>query len=134
MNNIKNTNNIEIPTSIGELIDKISILMVKKMKVSNEIKLKYITEELELLNQKAESFLIDSETNKGLQKLIEINSDLWDIEDEIRDLESKKIFDDTFVLVARKVYKLNDRRFEVKNEINEYYQSSIREIKNYKKY
>lgn len=134
MNNIKNTNNIEIPTSIGELIDKISILMVKKMKVSNEIKLKYITEELELLNQKAESFLIDSETNIGLQKLIEINSDLWDIEDEIRDLESKKIFDDTFVLVARKVYKLNDRRFEVKNEINEYYQSSIREIKNYKKY
>lgn len=134
MNNIKNSNNIEIPTSIGELIDKISILMVKKMKVSSEIKLKYITEELELLNQKAESFLIDSETNKGLQKLIEINSDLWDIEDEIRDLESKKIFDDTFVLVARKVYKFNDRRFEVKNEINEYYQSSIREIKNYKKY
>lgn len=128
------TSNIEVPISVGELIDKISILMVKKQKVTDEKKLTYVKNELEILNKRAEVFFENTDTIENLNKLISVNSELWDVEDEIRDFESKQKFEEGFVETARKVYKLNDARFELKNRINEINNSTIREVKNYKKY
>lgn len=134
MTDIKNENYLEVPVSIGELIDKLSILFVKKSKVSDSQKLKYINEELEILTSKSQIYLETPETKKNLEELVEINSELWEIEDTIRDLEREKRFDTFFVEVARKVYTLNDKRFSVKNKINVSLNSNIREVKNYKDY
>lgn len=134
MTDIKNENYLEVPVSIGELIDKLSILFVKKSKVSDSQKLKYINEELEILTSKSRIYLETPETKKNLEELVEINSELWEIEDTIRDLEREKRFDTFFVEVARKVYTLNDKRFSVKNKINVSLNSNIREVKNYKDY
>lgn len=131
---MNNNNIVEIIISVGELIDKVSILNVKRNKIIDNKKLQYIHQELSVLELKTKLFLDDLETKLSLEKLIEINSELWEVEDKIRDLESKKKFDDSFIELARKVYILNDRRFEEKNKINEYYNSSIREVKDYKKY
>lgn len=129
-----NNSFVEIPVSVGELIDKISILYVKKNKITDVNKLKYVNEELDFLNKISESLIDGTETKKNLQELIKINSELWDIEDKIRFMEHEKNFKEEFIEVARKVYMLNDSRFEVKNYINEKFQSTIREVKSYIKY
>ena len=125
---------IQIPVSVGELIDKLSILHVKKTKVSNEQKLTFINTEFELLYNMSSFYLNDEEISKLYHKLVEINSQLWDVEDELRVIESTKEFDVNFIELSRKVYYTNDERFSIKNKINELTNSDIREQKDYKNY
>ena len=125
---------ITVPVSVGELIDKLSILHVKKTKVSNEHKLTFINTEFELLYNMSSYYLNDEEISKLYHKLVEINSKLWDVEDELRVIESTKEFDVNFIELSRKVYYTNDERFSIKNKINELTNSDIREQKDYKNY
>jgi hypothetical protein len=125
---------ISIPVSVGEMIDKLSILQVKKIKVSNEEKLEFINKEFELLYNFSSEYLNNLEIELIYTKLILVNTNLWDIEDKLRILEKEKKFDTEFIASARKVYFTNDERFRLKNEINLLTSSEIREIKDYVKY
>lgn len=126
---------INIDVSAGELLDKISILEIKYSKIEDESKLKNITTELASLNAVAKQTLSKYENlKKRLQELKEINLILWGVEDEIRKKESKREFDNEFIRLARDVYYTNDKRFEVKNLINQELGSYIKEEKHYKKY
>ena len=125
---------INTPVSLGELIDKISILHIKNINIKDEEKLKLIREELELLNQTLNKHIKKNDIQNYLDSLIEINSKLWVIEDDIRDCERKKKFDQTFIDLARSVYFTNDKRSEVKLEINKKFGSKIIEVKSYEEY
>jgi predicted RNA-binding protein with EMAP domain len=125
---------IQAPVSVGELIDKLSILHVKQTKITNEEKLEYINKEFELLYNLSSSYLDNLEIESLYHQLVEINSKLWDIEDKLRVLETEKRFEGEFVDYARKVYFTNDERFRLKNEINKISNSEIREVKEYVKY
>jgi hypothetical protein len=125
---------VSIPVSVGEMIDKLSILQVKKIKVSNEEKLEFINKEFELLYNFSSEYLNNLEIELIYSKLILVNTNLWDIEDKLRILEKEKKFDTEFIASARKVYFTNDERFRLKNEINLLTSSEIREIKDYVKY
>ena len=127
---------IEIPVSVGELLDKLSIVEIKRMKIKNKEKLAYLNLEYELLNEKVKHIrnISEKDFDNFYSSLMEINSKLWDIEDEIRALEGKKQFDQDFIDLARNVYITNDMRFEVKSDINKYFGSTIveqKELKNY---
>ena len=122
---------ITIPISIGELIDKLSILYIKKIKISNPEKLEFINEEFELLYNISSYYLNDENISKLYHTLVKINLKLWEIEDEIRNNENSKIFDSHFIHLARQVYQTNDERFSIKNKINELSNSEIREQKEY---
>ena len=125
---------ISTPVSLGELVDKISILHIKNINIKDEEKLKLIREELELLNQTLNKHINNSDIQNYLDSLIEINSKLWTIEDDIRDCERNKKFDQTFIELARSVYFTNDKRSEVKLEINKKFGSKIIEVKSYEEY
>jgi hypothetical protein len=125
---------ITIPVSVGELIDKLSILHVKQLKISNEEKLEYVNKEFELLYNLSSYYLNNQEVENLYHQLVEINKKLWDIEDKLRVIESENNFDLEFIDLARKVYFTNDERFRLKNKINLTTLSEIREIKDYKKY
>jgi hypothetical protein len=125
---------ITVPVSVGELIDKLSILHVKKIKISNEEKLLFINKEFELLYNMSSGYLDDDNIIKLYHQLVEINSKLWEVEDELRILESTKNFDSSFIELARKVYYTNDERFSLKNKINEITNSEVREQKDYISY
>lgn len=125
---------IQIPISIGELIDKLSILEVKKQNVKDPIKLKHINTEFILLKEKSEKYLEDIEIKNIYDKLVETNSKLWDIEDRLRIMEKEKRFGGEFIDYARKVYITNDKRFELKNTINSILSSDIQEVKEYVNY
>jgi hypothetical protein len=125
---------ISTPVSLGELVDKISILHIKNINIKDEEKLKLIIEELELLNQILNKHIKNSDIQNYLDSLIKINSKLWVIEDDIRDCERKKKFDQTFIDLARSVYFTNDKRSEVKLEINKKFGSKIIEVKSYEEY
>ncbi len=125
---------INTPVSLGELVDKISILHIKNINIKDDEKLKLIREELELLNQTLNKHIKKNDIQKYLDSLIEINSKLWAIEDDIRDCERNKKFDQTFIDLARSVYFTNDKRSEVKLEINMKFGSKIIEVKSYEEY
>ena len=125
---------INTPVSLGELVDKISILHIKNINIKNDEKLKLIREELELLNQTLNKHIKKNDIQNYLDSLIEINSKLWVIEDDIRDCERNKKFDQTFIDLARSVYFTNDKRSEVKLEINKKFGSKIIEVKSYEEY
>lgn len=125
---------ITIPVSVGELIDKLSILHVKQIKITNEDKLEYVNKEFELLYNMSSEYLNQPEIETLYHLLVTVNSNLWDIEDELRVLESEKRFTGKFIDVARKVYFTNDERFILKNKINLLTDSEIREVKDYVKY
>ena len=125
---------ITIPVSIGELIDKLSILHVKQTKITNEEKLEYVNKEFELLYIMSSVYLNQPEIETLYHSLVTINSKLWDIEDELRVLESEERFGNEFIELARKVYFTNDERFTLKNKINQITNSEIREVKDYIKY
>ena len=122
---------ISIPVSVGELLDKLSILHVKKIKIFNEEKLSFINKEFELLYNMSSYYLNDSEISKLYHDLVNVNTNLWEVEDELRVYESKNVFDKSFVELARKVYYTNDERFSLKNKINELTDSEIREQKDF---
>jgi hypothetical protein len=125
---------ISIPVSIGEMIDKLSILQVKKNKVKDKTKLEFIDREFELLYNFSSEYLNNSETELIYHQLVSVNTNLWEIEDKLRVMEKEKNFGDEFVSSARKVYFTNDERFRLKNEINLITESEIREVKEYVKY
>jgi hypothetical protein len=125
---------ISIPVSVGEMIDKLSILQVKKIKVTNGEKLEFINKEFDLLYNFSSEFFKNLEIEFIYEKLILVNTNLWDIEDQLRVLEKEKKFDSEFIELARKVYFTNDERFRLKNEINLLTSSEIREVKDYVKY
>ena len=125
---------INTPVSLGELVDKISILHIKNINIKDDEKLKLIREELELLNQTLNKHIKKNDIQNYLDSLIEINSKLWVIEDDIRDCERNKKFDQTFIDLARSVYFTNDKRSKVKLEINRKFGSKIIEVKSYEEY
>jgi hypothetical protein len=125
---------VTVPVSVGEMIDKLSILQVKKIKISDEMKLEFVNKEFEILFNLSSVYLDNLEIESLYRQLIEINSSLWDVEDKLRVLEKEKIFEGEFISLARKVYFTNDERFRLKNEINLITSSEIREVKDYVKY
>ena len=125
---------INTPISLGELVDKISILMIKKKNISDSIKLQHVNKELEFLQKTLKKYISEDEINDFLLRLVNINSKLWDIEDDIRECERKKLFDQTFIDLARSVYFTNDERAKVKNDINKTFGSELVEVKSYEEY
>ena len=125
---------ITIPVSLGEVIDKLTILDIKKTKITDIDKLKHIQREFDELSKLTESYLQDKKLKILYSELIEINYSLWKIEDSLRDLEREKRFDDKFIGLAREVYYTNDERFRIKNKINLISNSEIQEQKSYKEY
>jgi hypothetical protein len=125
---------INIPVSAGELIDKLSILHVKSVKISNEEKLVLVKKEFELLYNLSSVHFNSPEIESLYHQLCIINEKLWDVEDKLRVFESESKFDEEFIEYARKVYYTNDERFRLKNEINQITDSEIREVKDYIKY
>ena len=126
---------ILVPISVGELFDKISILEIKKLKIKDEKKLIDIKFELkELKNITKKRNLTSKENKNQYKKLLDINKKLWIIEDKKRRHEKLKNFDEKFILLARKVYLLNDKRAYIKNNINILSGSKIKEAKSYEKY
>lgn len=128
---------IEAPISLGELIDKITILEIKAINISDAGKLKNVTHELSVLNTKIDH-LLDTQGKTKLaplkQALKDINQELWIIEDDIRDCEYVKDFSDKFIQLARAVYVTNDKRATVKKDINLAFGSELIEEKSYKDY
>ena len=128
-------NKIIVEVSVGELLDKISILEIKKEKIKSPDKLEFINKEhLILKNQLDKSVKKDEKLEKLFQSLKEINAKLWVIEDEKRQCEKDKKFDEKFIKLSRDVHFFNDDRAKIKLEINSYTGSSIREIKEYTSY
>ena len=125
---------VNAPISVGELMDKISILTIKKKKITDEKKLLYINEELQLLSSTLNAVVQDNKINEFLDKLIEVNSKLWKIEDDIRLCERNKKFDQHFIDLAREVYITNDKRADIKLAINNHFGSTLVEVKSYIKY
>tara|TARA_B100001996_G_C18156229_1_gene398783 strand:+ start:87 stop:482 length:396 start_codon:yes stop_codon:yes gene_type:complete len=119
--------------SAGELIDKITILEIKKAKIDSEKKLEDVNKELISLHETFKKFIPDKSSVKNhMEELKNVNSKLWDIEDEKRELEKKKEFSEKFITLARNVYKFNDQRAKIKLEINRILGSNIKEVKSYK--
>tara|TARA_A100001388_G_scaffold102637_1_gene74829 strand:+ start:330 stop:731 length:402 start_codon:yes stop_codon:yes gene_type:complete len=129
---IKYLSTILAPISIGELIDKITILEIKQIYMTG-IKLKNINKELKLLKKilQDKKLEINIELIKNLKK---INKKLWEIEDNIRQKESNQEFDEEFIQLARSVYRENDMRASIKKEINQNYNSELVEEKSYTNY
>ena len=129
---IKYSSTILAPISIGELIDKITILEIKQLYMTG-IKLKNINKEMKLLKNilQDKNLEINIDLIKNLKK---INKTLWEIEDNIRIKESKQEFDEEFIKLARSVYIENDKRASIKKEINQKYNSDLVEEKSYKNY
>ena len=125
-------NKIIVEVSTGELLDKISILEIKKEKIKDPNKLKFINDEHSILkDQLNKNIKTDDKIEKLFQSLKEINSKLWAIEDDKRQCEKDKNFGEKFVKLSRDVHFLNDDRAKIKLEINNYTGSKIREIKEY---
>ena len=123
---------IHAPISIGELIDKITILKIKSILIVDTIKLKNIEQELQLLEELKDSLNIDIDTLEPLQyKLYGVNLELWHIENYKRKCEKNQTFDDKFIETARQVYLKNDLRAEIKHSINTMFGSTIVEEKSY---
>ena len=128
-------NKIIVEVSVGELLDKISILEIKKEKIKDPEKLKFISNEHSILKDQLEKNIkSDDKLNKLFQNLKEINAKLWMIEDDKRDCEKNKDFGDKFIKLSRDVHFLNDDRARIKLEMNNHTGSSIKEIKEYTSY
>lgn len=125
---------IEVPVSWGELIDKITILEIKSERISDPSKLGNIRRELDLLTAKLGMRAAQSEVSRIRHALKEVNSALWGIEDEIRSCENAGDFGSRFVQLARSVYVTNDRRAELKRELNAALGSDLVEEKSYQAY
>ena len=128
-------NKILVEVSVGELLDKISILEIKKEKIKDSDKLIFINDEyLVLTKQLDENIVLKDELKKLYEELKAINAKLWDIEDNKRQCEKDSKFDDHFILLSREIHFLNDKRASIKLEINNHTGSKIKEIKEYTKY
>ena len=126
---------MKIEVSNGELFDKLTILEIKLNKISNKDKLDNLMKEWEYINSKAVIFYqtFGSELSSLVDRLDDVNNELWWVEDQIRLCEKQKIFDIEFVELARSVYKLNDERHDLKKEIDKITNSKFSEEKSYSK-
>tara|TARA_B100000123_G_scaffold270906_1_gene249626 strand:+ start:515 stop:967 length:453 start_codon:yes stop_codon:yes gene_type:complete len=135
---MNSSNKILAPISIGELIDKITILEIKIEKIQDNNKQKFIKHELESLNKLLADINFSEDQKKTINSLKEelntANRKLWKIEDDIRQLESIKKFNEEFIELARNVYLTNDKRASLKQKLNQITNSEIVEVKSYKKY
>ena len=125
---------MQIEVSIGEIVDKYTILMIKSSKIQDPVKLENINKELTYLVdvlKKEDPLMTDYPLTKAL---FEINKELWKVEDDLRDLERVKDFDKEFITLARNVYKLNDKRADIKKQINMKFGSDFVEEKSYQPY
>ena len=128
-------NKILVEVSVGELLDKLSILEIKKDKIKDNNKLKFISEEYVILkNQFEKNVKIDNKLNNLFKSLKDINNKLWDIENEKRLCEKNSDFGEAFIKTSRDIHFLNDKRGNIKLEINNYTGSKIKEIKEYTGY
>ena len=128
-------NKILVEVSVGELLDKISILEIKKEKIKDENKLKFINNEYKILKAKLDKNIkSDEKLEKFFQSLKEINSKLWVIENDKRLCEKNSDFREKFIKLSRDIHFLNDDRAKIKLEINNHTGSKIKEIKEYTNY
>ena len=128
-------NKIIVEVSVGELLDKVSILEIKQEKIKDPDKLKFIKTEYSILKEQLDNKVKSTdEINKLYKSLKEINSKLWIIEDDKRLCEKEKRFDERFIKLSRDVHFLNDERAKIKLEINMQMNSNIKEIKEYTDY
>ena len=128
-------NKILVEVSVGELLDKISILRIKKEKIKDTEKLKFINNEYEVLKDQLDKNVQSDEKLENLfQSLKEINSKLWVIEDDKRICEKSSDFGEKFIKLSRDIHFLNDDRAKIKLEINNHTGSKIKEIKEYTSY
>jgi hypothetical protein len=128
-------NKILVEVSVGELLDKISILEIKKEKIKDDEKLKFINDEHAILKgQLEQNVKSDDKLNKLFQSLKEINAKLWVIEDDKRMCEKNSDFTENFIKLSRDVHFLNDNRAKIKLEMNNHTGSKIKEIKEYTVY
>jgi len=126
---------IHIPMSPGELLDKITILEIKSERIEDPAKVANVRTELDLLNATwTKAVSIDETVQRLHRELKSINEELWVIEDDIRDKERAKEFDDRFIELARAVYVTNDKRANAKKELNLHLGSTIVEEKSYQDY
>lgn len=122
------------PISVGELLDKLSILSIKKNRLTNPDKLFQVEKEFTLLYELSTQFLTVKDYFNLYDDLVLINTKLWEIEDKLRVREKNKNFGEGFIALARSVYYTNDMRFELKNKINLLSNSQIQEQKSYEDY
>ena len=128
-------NKILVEVSVGELLDKISILEIKQKKIKDTEKLKFINEEHSILkDQLNKNIKSDQKLNELFETLKKINAKLWIIEDDKRQCEKDKDFTEKFIKLSRDVHFLNDERAKIKLEINNFSGSKIKEIKEYTNY
>ena len=128
-------NKILVEVSVGELLDKISILEIKQEKIKDPEKLKFINEEHSILKDQLNNTIkSDQKLNELFESLKQINAKLWVIEDDKRQCEKEKDFTDTFIKLSRDIHFLNDDRAKIKLEINNHTGSTIKEIKEYTTY
>ena len=128
-------NKILVEVSVGELLDKISILEIKKDRIKDSNKLKFINEEYEVLKKELDKNIkIDQKIAKFFTALKNVNSKLWIIEDEKRKCEKESDFGENFIRLSRDVHFLNDTRAKIKLDINNHTGSKIKEIKEYTSY
>ena len=128
-------NKILVEVSVGELLDKLSILEIKKIRIKDPNKLNFINEEYDILkNQFEKNVKIDNKLNNLFKELKDINNKLWDIENEKRLCEKNSDFGDVFIKTSRDIHFLNDKRGNIKLEINNHTGSKIKEIKEYTGY
>ena len=128
-------NKILVEVSVGELLDKISILEIKQEKIKDSEKLKFINEEHSILKDQLDNNVkSDQKLNELFESLKQINAKLWIIEDDKRQCEKEKDFTETFIKLSRDVHFLNDDRAKIKLEINNHTGSKIKEIKEYTNY
>ena len=126
---------IKVELSVGELLDKISILQIKTERIVDRCKLENINKELDaLMSLWNDSIYSNSNLESEINDLKTINEELWDIEDKIRDKERNKIFDKGFIELARAVYITNDKRADIKRIINSKTRSELIEEKSYSNY
>ncbi len=132
---VERSPSIAIPISPGEVVDRLTILEIKSERISDKTKLVNVHHELGKLLEAAKSAIPDSEDMRALRaKLKAVNEELWVIEDDIRECERERDFGETFIALARAVYKTNDRRADLKRRINEALGSDIMEQKSYAPY
>lgn len=126
---------IKVDVSIGELVDKITILMIKEKYIESPDKLKNISHELYLLSSVLRSCITDEHMNEKIidikEQLLKVNEDIWNVENVVRECEKQKDFTSVFVTAARNVYILNDKRAALKKDLNESLGSEVVEEKSY---
>lgn len=125
---------IHVPISIGELVDKITILQIKKENIEDVGRLKNVEKEYAVLTSLPEYINVRPQIEEEFQELIDINSKLWKLEDDIRKCEYEENFGDKFIRTARLIYKTNDERSRVKKQINLKLKSELIEEKSYEDY